>query len=67
MAHRLASKRLNSSYTVIKKSDLCIPRNENTQPRFQFLLSFIVSNIYIPRIVLPIWLQQNRQIDPGKI
>jgi hypothetical protein len=26
-----------------------------------------VSNLYIPRIRLPIWLQQNRQIDSGNI
>ncbi len=26
-----------------------------------------VSNLYIPRIGLPIWLQQNRQADPGNI
>jgi hypothetical protein len=25
-----------------------------------------VSDLYIPRIGLPIWLQQNRQTDPGK-
>jgi hypothetical protein len=26
-----------------------------------------VSDLYIPRIGLPIWLQQNRQTDPGII
>ncbi len=26
-----------------------------------------VSDLYIPRICLPIWLQQNRQSDPGNI
>jgi hypothetical protein len=26
-----------------------------------------LSGLYIPRIGLPIWLQQNRQTDPGKI
>ncbi len=26
-----------------------------------------VSDFYIPRIGLPIWLQQNRQTDPGNI
>jgi hypothetical protein len=26
-----------------------------------------VSGLYIPRISLPIWLQQNRQTDPGNI
>ncbi len=26
-----------------------------------------ISDLYIPRICLPIWLQQNRQTDPGSI
>jgi hypothetical protein len=26
-----------------------------------------VSDLYIPKIGLPIWLQQNRQTDPGNI
>jgi hypothetical protein len=26
-----------------------------------------VSDLYIPRISLPIWLEQNRQTDPGNI
>ena len=26
-----------------------------------------VSDLYIPRMSLPIWLQQNRQTDPGNI
>jgi hypothetical protein len=26
-----------------------------------------VSDLYIPRIDLPIWLQQNKQTDPGNI
>jgi hypothetical protein len=26
-----------------------------------------VSNLYIPPIGVPIWLQQNRQTDPGNI
>ncbi len=26
-----------------------------------------MSNLYIPRIDLPVWLQQNRQTDPGNI
>jgi hypothetical protein len=25
------------------------------------------SDLYIPRVGLPIWLQQNRQINPGKL
>ncbi len=28
---------------------------------------YMVSDLYIPRIGLPIWLQQNRQTDPGNI
>ncbi len=34
-------------------------------PNFYIYVS--VSDLYIPRIGLPIWLQQNRQTDPGKI
>ncbi len=30
-------------------------------------IHFSVSNLYIPRIGLPIWLQQNRQTNPGDI
>jgi hypothetical protein len=26
-----------------------------------------VSDLYVPRIDVPIWLQQNRQTDPGNI
>jgi hypothetical protein len=26
-----------------------------------------VGDLYVPRIVAPTWLQQNRQIDPGNI
>ena len=33
-------------------------------PNFHIHVS--VSDLYIPRIGLPIWLQQNRQTDPGK-
>ncbi len=50
-------------HALYRKSDLCIPRNETARPRSQFLHSFTVSasDLYIPRISLPIWLQQNRQ------
>ncbi len=52
-------------YTLYQKSDLCIPRNETARPHSQFLYS--VNDLYIPWIGLPIWLQQNRQTDPGSI
>ncbi len=32
-----------------------------------FYIHASVSNLYIPRISLPIWLQQNRQTDPANI
>ncbi len=49
---------LNStSATLYRKSDLCIPRNKTAWPD-----TVSVSDLYVPRIGLPIWLQQNRQI-----
>ncbi len=53
------------SGTLYRKSDLCMPRNETARPRYQSLQS--VNDLYIPRIALPIWLQQNRHTDPGNI
>ncbi len=52
-------------YTVytVRKSDLCILGNETARPHSQFLYS--VNDLYIPRIGLPIWLQQNRHTDPA--
>ena len=42
---------------------------ETVSPRYQYLHSCTVSvsDLYIPRIGPPIWLQQNRQIDPKNI
>ncbi len=54
-------------HTLYRKSNLCIPSNEPARPRSQFLHSVSVSNLYIPRISLPIWLQQNRKTDPRNI
>jgi hypothetical protein len=50
-------------HTLYLKSYLCIPRNETARPNSYIRVS--VSDLYIPRISLPIWLQQNRQTDPG--
>ncbi len=51
---------------LFRKFDLCIPRNEmRLVPNFYIHVS--VSDLYIPRIGLPIWLQQNRQTNPGNI
>ncbi len=56
------------THTLYRKSDLCIPINEIARPYSQFLLHLLhvsVSNLYIPNIGLPIWLQQNRQTILG--
>jgi hypothetical protein len=55
-------------HTLYRKSYLRIPRNETARPGSQFLNSCICEQfIYIPRIALPIWMQQNRQTDPGNM
>jgi hypothetical protein len=51
----------NVSYTLYRKLYFCIPRNETARPHSQSYIHVSVSNLYIPRIGLPIWLQQNRQ------
>ena len=48
------------------KSDFCIPRNETVRPPNSYIY-VSVCDFYIPRIGLPIWLQQNRKTDPGNI
>jgi hypothetical protein len=53
---------------LYRKIVLCIPKNEIARPRSQFLHSWgTVRDLYIPRIGLPIWLQQNSQTYPGNI
>jgi hypothetical protein len=57
-----------SPYSLYRKSDLCMPRNETALSHSQFLHSCISYRfLCISRISLPIWLQQNRQTDPGNI
>jgi hypothetical protein len=57
-------------------SDSCIPRNETVRPRYflkqnynvlspNFHIHVSVSELYIPRIDLPVLLQPNRQTDRG--
>jgi hypothetical protein len=55
------------SYTLYRKSDLCIPRYETVRPAPNSYIHLSVSDLYIFRIGLPIWLQQNRQTNPGNI
>ncbi len=52
--------------TLQRKSHLCIPRKGIARPQSQFTLS-CVSDLYIPIIGPNIFLQQNRQTDPGNI
>ncbi len=56
-------------------SDLYIPRNETARPHYfknrvmsiSFHIHVSMSDLYIPRIGLPILLQPNRQTAPGNI
>ncbi len=60
--HKYIAKKGEILHTLYLKSYLCVPRNETARPRSQFLHLFICEQfIYIPRIGLPIGLQQNRQ------
>jgi hypothetical protein len=52
---------------LCRKSDLYIPRNKLRGLNPNSYNYVPVSDSYIPRIGLPIWLQQNRQTDPGNI
>ncbi len=53
--------------TLYRKSEINIPRNETARPRSSFYIHVSVSDLYIPRIGLPILLQPNRQTDPENI
>jgi hypothetical protein len=53
--------------TLYRKPDLCIRRNETAGPHINSYVHVSVSHLYIPRIGLPIWLQQNRLADPGNM
>jgi hypothetical protein len=45
--------------TLYQKSNLCILRNETVRPRSQFInIHVSVSDLYISKIGLPIWLHQ---------
>jgi hypothetical protein len=59
-------------------SDLCILRNETAQPHYQnrvtynglspnFHIHLSVTDLYIPRIGLPILLEPKKQTDPGSM
>jgi|688.fasta_scaffold234392_1 hypothetical protein len=65
---RTASASKCTCCTVLK-SNLCVPKKGIAWPQSPFLHSYICERfIYsIPRIGPHIWLQQNRQIDPGNI
>jgi hypothetical protein len=50
--------------TLQRKSDLCTLRKETARPQSQnFHIHASVCDLYIPLIVPPIFLQQNRQTD----
>ncbi len=52
---------------LYQKSDLCIPKIKLGGLVANFYIHVSVNNLYIPRISLPIWLQQNRQNRSGNI
>jgi hypothetical protein len=52
--------RISIEYTVFPEMKLC-----SLVPKSYIHVS--VSDLYIPRIGQPIWLQQNRQTDPGNV
>jgi hypothetical protein len=54
-------------YALYKKSDLCIPEMKLHGLLPNSYIHVSVSDLYISRIGLPIWLQQNRQTDLGNI
>jgi hypothetical protein len=54
--------------TLQRKSDLCTLRKETARPQSQFPLScFSQSDLFIPTIGPPIFMQQNRQTDRGNM
>ncbi len=53
-------------HTLQQESHLCIPRKGIARPQSQFL-HVSVNDLYIPRIVPHIFLQQNKQTDRGNI
>jgi hypothetical protein len=55
-------------YTVLyRKSDLCISSTETVCLVPNSYIHVSVNDLHFPRIGLPIWLQQNRQTDPGNL
>jgi hypothetical protein len=57
------------SYTLPQKSHLCISRKGIVRPQSQidFHIYVSVSDLFIPRIGLPILLEENMWSDPGNI
>jgi hypothetical protein len=49
---------------LYRKSDLCIPEIKVLGLLHNFYIHVSVSDLYIPRISLPIGLQQNMRTDP---
>jgi hypothetical protein len=55
------SKKKFSVTTLYRKSYLYIPRNEIARPRSPIpAFTVSVSDLFIPKIGLPIWLQRNK-------
>jgi hypothetical protein len=54
-------------HSLQRKSHLWVPRRELRGLSPNSYIHVSVSDLYIPRICPHIWLQQNRQTDPGNI
>jgi hypothetical protein len=52
---------------LYRKSNLCIPRMKLHDLVPNSYIHVSMSDVYIPRISMPIWLQQIRQTDPENI
>ncbi len=66
-ADTLSETLLSTAQAMYRNFETNIPRNETARPRSQYYIHVSVSNLYIPRIILPILLQQNRWTDLGNI
>jgi hypothetical protein len=62
---KIAILYFNTKFDMYRKSNLCIPGKGIAWPQSYIHVS--VSDLYITRIGPDIWMQQNRQTNPGNI
>jgi hypothetical protein len=56
-----------SSAALYQKCNLCIPGKGFARPSPNSYIHVSVRDLYVPRIGPHIWLQKNKQPDPGNI